>query len=141
MAKRRKEKASVPTADDSKKGMVNPFAAAFERRGVDAAPASSPSAVEPPAQPARQETDEPLAAQKKIVLRRTRKGRGGRTVTLVQGLSLSDDARRDLARELGRAMGCGAKVEGEEIIMQGDQADRAEPWLLSRGVHRIVRGN
>lgn len=143
MAKRKKDKARVSRADGGEQGMVKPFAAAFERLGVT--PAHAPAhAPQPDAVTTSVEVGasaQTLARQKKIVLRREKKGRGGKTVTRVQGLDLSPDALRELARELGRAMGCGAKVEADEIIVQGDQVARATPWFEARGVRRVVRGN
>src|SRR5690606_31406947 len=57
----------------------------------------------------------------KIVVRRSRKGRGGKTVTLVQGV---DGGVEELARRLRKALGCGTSVDDGEIVVQGDQVAR-----------------
>ena len=77
----------------------------------------------------------------KIVLRRERKGRGGKTATLVEGVKLPPSGLERIARELRRALGCGASVEGGVIVVQGDMAERIAPWLQARGARKVVVGN
>jgi translation initiation factor 1 len=75
------------------------------------------------------------------VVRRERKQRGGKTVTRVARLELGAEELKLLARAMAKGLGCGAKVEGEDIIVQGDQVERAARWLERRGARRVVRGN
>jgi len=75
------------------------------------------------------------------VLRRERKGRGGKTVTLLSGLALPPARLDALARALRTALGCGARVDGATIVLQGDLAPRAEAWLRAHGAQQVVRGN
>jgi translation initiation factor 1 len=75
----------------------------------------------------------------KVVVRRERKGHGGKTATLVDGVVPAQ--RERLSGEMKKAFGCGARVEGESIVLQGDIADRACSWLEKRGAKRIVRGS
>jgi len=84
-----------------------------------------------------------LAGVGKIVLRVQRKGRGGKTVTTLStpGGGLPPGALEPLAREIRRALGCGARVEDGSVVIQGDNAERAEKWLLQRGARRVVRGS
>ncbi len=77
----------------------------------------------------------------KIVVRRERKGRGGKTVTLVSGVSLPPPALDALARDLRKALGTGATVEGPDIVVAGDQTDRLRIWLLAHGATKVVMGN
>jgi len=72
----------------------------------------------------------------KVVVRRTRKGRGGRTVTLVQGVTAGHDA---VARQLKKQLGAGARVEDGEVVVQGDQVERVARWLESQGAAEVVR--
>ena len=62
-----------------------------------------------------------------------RKGRGGKTVTLVKGTELSGPALKDLAKKLKSHCGVGGKVEDDNIMIQGDQRKKAIPFLLSAG--------
>jgi len=81
----------------------------------------------------------PFAA--KIVIARERKGRGGKTATLVRGVALTGAALEAFAREMRHALGTGGGVEGEAIVLAGDQSARAAEWLRARGATRIVIGN
>lgn len=83
--------------------------------------------------------DAPFAA--KLVIARERKGRGGKTATLVRGVTLTGAALETFARELRQALGTGGGVEGDAIVLAGDQSARAAQWLRERGATRIVIGN
>ena len=75
------------------------------------------------------------------VVRREREQRGGKTITRVARLDLRPEDLKLLAREKAKALGCGARVEDEEIVVQGDQVERCAVWLERRGARRVVRGN
>ena len=113
----------------------------LSRQGVAGNP---PNPAPPPAAPAPRATDPDvpdLTAGGKITLRRERKGHGGKTVTVVAGLRL--DARRleAVARALRRAVGTGAIVDGDVVLVQGDLVTRVQAWLAAHGASRIVIGN
>lgn len=57
------------------------------------------------------------------VMRQT-KGRGGKAVTLVQGLPLDATALNALAKQLRTACGSGGTVKAGVIEVQGDHCDR-----------------
>jgi len=92
--------------------------------------------------------DEPAAASAgynpfaaKLVIARERKGRGGKTATLVRGVALTGAALETFAREMRQSLGTGGGVEGDAIVLAGDQSARAAQWLRERGATRIVIGN
>lgn len=62
-----------------------------------------------------------------------RKGRGGKTATIIFGLTIGDDALRDLAADLKRSLGTGGSARGGEILIQGDRVDDCRKLLISRG--------
>ena len=62
-----------------------------------------------------------------------RKGRGGKTVTLLSQITGTPEGLKTLAKQLGRALGTGARTEGSEIILQGDVRERALSWLRKQG--------
>jgi len=97
-------------------------------RAPEAAPAPAPAGGGEPR----------FAAMGKLVVRRERKGRGGKTVTVLEGLPPDDAAQ--VARELRKTLGCGVGVEDGVLILQGDQTERAATWLEGRGARRVVRG-
>lgn len=79
-----------------------------------------------------------------MTLHRTRHGRKGHTVTLIKldnWLDDSDKADSELAalsRTLAKAMGCGARVEGSNAVLQGDMIDRLKEWFAKAGAKKIV---
>jgi translation initiation factor 1 len=77
----------------------------------------------------------------KIVVRRERRGHGGKTVTVVDGLKLPPAQLETLARLLRKALGSGTWVDEGRIVLQGDQMSGAEAWLRARGAPRVIVGN
>ena len=81
----------------------------------------------------------PLSGCGKVVVRMERKGHGGKTVTVVDGLTPLDARLREaLARRLAKGLGCGARAEGLTVVLQGDHRERAESLLRAEGARRVV---
>jgi translation initiation factor 1 len=86
-------------------------------------------------------TEEAGALRGKAVVRQERKGRGGKTVTVISGpaiVRMTDLAA--LAKRMRKALGTGARVEDGQIVLQGDQRDVAGAWLSREGA-TVVLGN
>lgn len=113
-----------------------PAKPAAEQPGAEERPDPPAAAGARPAPP----PDAPAVAGVPVV-RRERKQRGGKAVTVVARLELGPEELKALAREMAKALGCGARVEGEDVVIQGDQVERAAAWLERRGARRVVRGN
>lgn len=77
----------------------------------------------------------------KLVVRREKKGRGGKAATIIEGLTLDADDLDAFARRMRKDLGCGAHVEGRNVVLQGAQTDRARAWLLERGANKVIVGN
>lgn len=75
------------------------------------------------------------AIPKRIVakLRMEKKGRGGKTVTVVAGLPNNGAFLKELCSELKRACGTGGAVDAGMIELQGDLRDRVRDCLTKRG--------
>lgn len=71
------------------------------------------------------------------VSRRT-KGRGGKTVTLVEGLALDAVALALLGKQLRSACGSGGTVKDGVIEVQGDHCELVMAALIKDG-HRVKR--
>lgn len=104
-----------------------------------------PGDARPPAGPASPAVPvDPVVAliARRVVVRHERKGRGGKTVTVLQFPDGGgDEATVDaLARELRKALGTAAQREDATVVVQGDIVDRVVDWLGKRGATRIVRG-
>jgi len=107
-------------------------------RGVSVATPSAAPAPPPPT-PAPGGLD--LSRAGKLIVRRERKGHGGKTVTVVDGLAGSPAALDALARALRKALGCGSWVEDGRGVLQGDRPDAAAAWLTRNGARQVTRGN
>ena len=75
----------------------------------------------------------PIPARVVAKLRMEKKGRGGKTVTVVYGLPENDAFRKELCQELKRGCGTGGAVNDEGVEIQGDQRDRVRALLLEKG--------
>ena len=71
-------------------------------------------------------------------LRMEKKGRGGKTVTVVDGLPNNAAFLKELCQELKRACGTGGAVDEGAIELQGDLRDRVRECLVKKGL--VVKG-
>jgi len=124
----------------------NPFAALrgdAEKRGAGHPSAPAPGET-PPSGEARGDgagRAGGAAPASKLVVRFEARGHGGKPVTRVQGLPLAAAQLEDLARDLRRGLGAGARVEGPDLVVQGRQQDRVIAWLAEHGHPGAARGN
>ena len=66
-------------------------------------------------------------------LRMEKKGRGGKTVTVVYDLPQNDAFLKELAQELKRTCGTGGAVAENTIELQGDLRERVREHLVKKG--------
>jgi translation initiation factor 1 len=66
-------------------------------------------------------------------LRLEKKGRGGKTVTVVYDLPQNQAFLKDLCGELKRTCGVGGAVAENTVEIQGDQVARIRPVLQKKG--------
>lgn len=64
---------------------------------------------------------------------RQSKGRGGKTVTRVEGLPLGDEALAQLGKQLRTACGSGGTVKSGVIEVQGEHVDKVIEALKQEG--------
>ena len=67
-----------------------------------------------------------------------KKGRGGKTVTVVYGLPQNAEFLKELCQELKRACGTGGTMVEGGVELQGDLRPRVRDVLAQRGY--IVKG-
>lgn len=79
---------------------------------------------------------EPVGFAPKVVVRYTKKGRGGKAVTLVTGVVSGAES---LLAKLKKELGVGARLDDDELVIQGNQVERVARWLESQGAKRVVR--
>ncbi len=75
----------------------------------------------------------PPAAGQVARVRLEKKGRGGKTVTVIEGIQGPPEFLKDLARFLKEACGTGGAVKEGGIELQGDQRERAARALAAKG--------
>jgi len=109
----------------------SPFAALQSLRGT----------LPPGEQEAAQQAPASATFAAKVVISRERKGRGGKTATLIRGVALQGDALAAFAREMRQSLGTGGSIEDDAIVLAGDQSARAAEWLRARGAARVIVGN
>jgi translation initiation factor 1 len=71
-------------------------------------------------------------------LRLEKKARGGKTVTVVDGLPRNKTFLKELSQELKRACGSGGSAFETGVEVQGDMRERVRELLLAKGF--VVKG-
>ena len=103
-----------------------PFAAlAAKRAELPAAPAAPPAPAV-------------ASAPKRAVVRYERKGHGGKEMTRVEQLGLPAGELARWLQEVKHGLGCGGSVQGDALLLSGDQRERLRTWLARRGVARVT---
>jgi len=120
-----REKKRRISTDGTSATFVNPFAA-LEIQGRES---NAGDMRVPPVT-----TQSPLPKER-LLLRRETAHRGGKTVLVLEGFSSAWHAAKleGLLRELKSTLGCGGKINGTRLELQGELADRLIPLLDSRG--------
>jgi translation initiation factor 1 len=75
-----------------------------------------------------------------VRLRRESKGRGGKTVTLIEGLPLAAPELKAAARRYKQRCGVGGAVRGALIELQGEQRETLRTLLESEGYRVKIAG-
>jgi translation initiation factor 1 len=103
-------------------------------------PAPQPEALRPrrsemSAKPAKPTI--PAGSRGRLVLRREKKDRGGKTVVVISGFTELPGGNAvmvaDLAKELKGKLGCGGTFDRREIVLQGDRAAAVNALLEELG--------
>lgn len=73
-------------------------------------------------------------------IRRETKGRGGKAVTVIDGLPLASDELKKLAKKLKQRCGVGGAVKALSIEIQGDQRETCREVLEEQGFRCKLAG-
>lgn len=71
--------------------------------------------------------------QQNLIVEATKRGRGGKTVTLIKGLQLQEESLEALCKTLKTKMGSGGAVKEGEIEIQGNHSAKLVEELLKMG--------
>ena len=69
----------------------------------------------------------------KLTVSIEKKGRKGKTATIVSGFTLPDEEVERIAAQLKKRLGVGGSARGGEILIQGDLADKVRNELKILG--------
>lgn len=124
--------------DDRKKAPPPPAAGPFHNpfAGLAGKLGPLPEGTPPAPAPKKPEPQGPARA----VVRMERKGRGGKEVTVVEGLELRAAELERWLKALKGSLGCGGTVEDGTLVLQGDHRERLPALLSARGVRKISVG-
>jgi translation initiation factor 1 len=73
------------------------------------------------------------ASQKSVYVRLERKGRGGKCVTLIEGLQISAKDLETLLKQLKTRLGTGGALKSEILEIQGDHREAIMAMLQDMG--------
>jgi len=122
----------------SDKPFHNPFGALGALRDTLPAGPVQPEPVSPaPASAAKAPTGRTYP---RAVVRMERSGRGGKEATVIEQLQLTARERESWLKALKSSLGCGGSIEGDSIMLQGDQRERLKRVLADRGVKKVIVG-
>lgn len=62
-----------------------------------------------------------------------KKGRGGKTATIVEGFLCSEARLKEIAAAIKSALGTGGSARGGEILIQGERREAVASWLRAKG--------
>ena len=81
----------------------------------------------------KEETETPEKKYQRLRVSIEKKGRGGKTVTLITGFEGKEDDLKELGKTLKTKCGVGSTVKDGEIIIQGDFKQRIINLLKAEG--------
>jgi translation initiation factor 1 len=134
-----KKPSKVVYSTDPDDGPPSPFAALGSLDSKQPQPA-------PPSPSPSQLTKNPAAAvpalqgNTPVRVGRERKGRGGKTVSLIMGVMSRESGRQALLKLLKSKLGTGGALEDDTIIIQGDHRERIVEILTELGYKAKVAG-
>ena len=115
----------------------NPFGALKKLRDAMPDAPTTPEPVKAAPAPSLKASERAIP---RAVVRMERSGRGGKEVTVIEHMALSPKERETWLKALKAGLGCGGVIEGERLVLQGDQRNRLPKLLEARGVKKVTIG-
>ncbi|MGF1603268.1 MAG: translation initiation factor [Chloroflexi bacterium AL-N5] len=84
--------------------------------------------------------DDPPIAEQKLTVQASRKGRKGKTVTVVSGFQTSAEKLTELAKQLKSQCGSGGTLKDQSIEIQGDHSQKLAEVLKKLGYPVKISG-
>jgi translation initiation factor 1 len=103
--------------------------------------AGLPASVAPAARPGAAAKAEPAKNRGRVDITREKGGRGGKTVTVVDGFTgIGLPEKESLSKKMRAACGCGGTVKEGRIEIQGDQRETVARILSEAGFRPVFAG-
>lgn len=93
-----------------------------------------PDDYTPADNPAESSAPEAETEKARLTVSVEKKGRGGKTATIVSGFTVSDQAVADIAAALKKSLATGGSARGAEILIQGNCRERVIAALRNLGL-------
>lgn len=74
-----------------------------------------------------------VPSEQQLIAKLEKKGRGGKTVSIIEGFVGNQKDLKDLAKELKNKCGTGGSVKEGQIIIQGNVRDKIMEYLKQKG--------
>jgi len=104
-------------------------------------PEPKPDAPKPSPGPANPAAPWPIRQGAEVVrVQRERKGRGGKTVSIITGVKSPESGRQALLKLLKNKLGTGGAIEEDTIVIQGEHRERIVEILNELGYKAKVAG-
>jgi len=82
--------------------------------------------------------EEDMRKISKINISKQKKGKKGKTITLIKGLGIRNEMEvKELLKKLKVFCGTGGTVIGEDIQLQGDMVNKSIEFLRNEGFHNF----
>lgn len=132
-------KDKIPTHGGSALGQ-NPFGA-LSAAGLPEGTQSASAPQTPQAKSSSASTPAPTRNRGRVDIKRQTAGRGGKTVTVVEGfVGIGLPEKEQLAKRMQKACGCGGTVKDGRIEVQGDKRDQVAAILAEAGFRPVFAG-
>lgn len=116
----------------------NPFAA-LNGAGLPSQPVQPSTSTKPTS--AAPAVEKPGKNRGRVDILRSTAGRGGKTVTIVQGfVGIGLPEKEQLAKKMQKACGCGGTVKDGRIEVQGDKREEVAKILAEAGFRPVFAG-
>lgn len=79
-------------------------------------------------------------AKQGIHIRRESKGRGGKTVSIIDGLPMDGEQLKSLLKKLKGQLGSGGSVKGNSLEIQGEHREKLLVLLEKEGLRAKISG-
>ena len=89
-----------------------------------------PEGTEPQPEP---DVDTAPTMQPRVDISMEKKGRGGKTATLISGWVVSDEKLQEIASALKKSLAAGGSARGGDILIQGDRRQDVAKKLKEMG--------